>query len=103
MGLVWWGHEECAVCGAVCEFDDYGDLPKNLKAQVIAEEGEWKLVIALGQHRGPALRVLRNMTQIDLNRCQALLDNLRGTKTTLRWLKQGFDGAGVGSVLVRID
>jgi hypothetical protein len=101
--LIWSGSEACQECGARTEFDDYGDIPEDLKPLVLQEEGEWSLHIMPSQDTIKALKLLRARLGLPISDVKAKLNNLRGTKAKMMWLQDGLRLQGVESTLKRID
>ncbi|QDV18949.1 hypothetical protein Pan153_36100 [Gimesia panareensis] len=98
--LLWSGQSTCESCGANIEFDDRGDLPEELKPAILAEEGEWQLVLDDRNDIVPALRVIRERLQVPLQESKAILNDLRGTKTTLAWIQDGLRQENISSTLI---
>ncbi len=97
--LVWWGSTRCDACGSQTEFDDYGDLPDDLKQIMLQDEGEWELAVAPGENVVSAMKVVRERLDVSLSEARVALGQLRGTKTTLEWIQLGFTEAGIHSSL----
>ncbi|WP_417386178.1 hypothetical protein [Gimesia sp.] len=99
--LLWSGHANCKSCGSNIEFDGVGDLPDELKPAILAEEGEWQLVLDDQNDIVPALHVLRQRKQVSLKDARAVLNDLKDTKTTLTWIQDGLRQVKINSTLVR--
>ena len=97
--LRWSGRETCDSCGSIVEFDDFGDIPEELKAIILEDEGEWELVLDAGYDRLAAMKVLRDRLGVAVGQAKKKLSALSDTKTTLEWIQEGFAEVGVSSKL----
>ena len=100
--LRWSGRETCSSCDAIVEFDDFGDIPDELKPAILEDEGEWELVLSDGADRLAALKVLRDRLGVSIGQAKEKLSALRDTRVTLEWIQDGFARVGVESVLNRL-
>ncbi|KAA0133003.1 hypothetical protein FYZ48_24475 [Gimesia chilikensis] len=98
--LCWSGRATCESCGSIAEFDGRGELPEDLRPAILAEEGEWQLVLDDRKDTVRALRVIRERLQVPLQESKALLNDLRGTKTKLAWIQDGLRQENISSTLI---
>ena len=93
-GLRWWMSFCCPFCGARYEADGRDIPPADIRAAVLAEEGEWELRVPDAAAPKIAIaRTLRRELSLSLPQSAALLRKIpgvfhSGTNSEMRWLAQ---------------
>ncbi|PQO44356.1 hypothetical protein [Blastopirellula marina] len=107
--LVWSLAYACPDCGACIEADDSGEPPAEIRAAILAHEGEWGLHIEVGGAAViKAIQVLRNVLHLSLADAARLKRQVpgvvvTGTKTEMRHLADQLAAEEVPATVARME
>lgn len=99
------GAFECERCGAAIH-EDGRALPPRWREAILAQEGEWHLVIPDASGATTVLRVLKarlGLTMQEVRHLKGRLGGpvLSGTEAEMQHLRMGLDAAGEEALVVR--
>src|SRR5690349_6492099 len=109
--LNWWREFECSRCGSQEHLDDSGLPPPELRQVLLAEWGEWEVVLPdlgdMGTRVTHALTVLRQALGLSLADIAILRQHIpgairRGTPPELEWLQRQLETVGIPSSLQHV-
>ena len=92
--LRWYLSYECPSCNSAIEMDDVGFPPDEVRQNILAEEGEWDLILKETELKNKAKlsKLIRQALNLSLQEVLQRLKNLpiitSGTRTEMQWLKQ---------------
>jgi hypothetical protein len=107
--LRWSLSYECPYCHSTVEMDDVGFPPQEIRKSIIAQEGEWKLIIdkASLNDKIKTLKVLRKAFSYSIQETSKLVKNFpyitSGTKTEMNWLKRLLSNENIKSLVKKKD
>ena len=102
--LRWYFSYCCPYCDCVIEMDDIGFPPQDIRRAILAQEGEWELVIDKTSlsDKVKALKILRNALNLSIQKASKLKKNFpylaSGTKAEMNWLKKFLGNEKIESV-----
>ena len=101
--LKWYLSYECRECVSTIELDDLGFPPNQIRQIILAEEGEWNLIVNKTEieNKAKLLKVIRQALNLSLQEVSNLFKNFpvltSGTKTEMQWLEQILSQEGINS------
>lgn len=101
--LRWYLSYECPSCNSAIEMDGIGFPPDEIRQNILAEEGEWNLIVKETELKNKAKlsKLIRQALNLSLQEVLQRLKNFpiitSGTKTEMQWLKQVLAEEGIDS------